>query len=219
MYDNQAMVQQVNVYIHVWIHISLYIYICIHIYIYIYESCCIRASLKTIKGFEGVHSELLALAVEEQPSSHHNYRAAIPMGWDSSAFCMNSSIAFKHLVISTILAEATPKGKSLQAIVFKHLCCSEEHSQLAWLFLLQCRAKLFQDWSKNFCCSFSSSSSSSSSEPQNGVCLEGAGTNFVPETDSKPSTHKLFESCLLRRFQKVCGGVPRRSKFGGPGGK
>ena len=44
------------------------------------KSACMRASLKTIKGFEGMHHSPLSLAIEELPLGVHRYRLCIPRG-------------------------------------------------------------------------------------------------------------------------------------------
>ena len=52
------------------------------------ESCCLRASLKTITGCEGMHEQLLELAISDFPFGRHNYKVAIPKGWDSLLWMM-----------------------------------------------------------------------------------------------------------------------------------
>ena len=70
------------------------------------------------------------------------------MGWDSEAFCTKFTKASRHPVVSN--TESVPKGRSLQSIIYKDLCASEDQAQLAWRQVLHKRAKLFKGWSSRF---------------------------------------------------------------------
>ena len=166
------------------------------------KSCNIRASLKTITGFEWMHHELLRHAVSELPLGRHRYKLAIPKGWDAPAFCTNLYLASTHPCVSLL---QPPIGKySLQAIIYKALVCSEEQSQQAWLKLIQSRALLFRDWSKTYLSSLGSSSSSSSSSASASSSSSSSSSSCL---SSFPFS--LVELLELRRVLKTLQPGPR----------
>ena len=52
----------------------------------------IRPSLKTLKGFEVQHDDLMAQAIKALPLAEHGYSKGIPRGRDSEAFCASQGI-------------------------------------------------------------------------------------------------------------------------------
>ena len=111
-------------------------------------SATVRASLKTLKGCVGQHDSLMALATDSFPSAEHNYSSCMPRGWDHEAFCTALTKASHHTVTNTI--GRIPKGRSLQSIIYKELCTSEELSQRAWFHSLHKRGTLSRDWTYHF---------------------------------------------------------------------
>ena len=142
-----------------------------------------------------MHRELLSLAINELPVGRHKYKQAIPKGWDSYALCISSYIASTHPCVSCL---QPPRGKhSLQAIIYKELVGSEELSQQAWPKLLQSRALLFGDWSKNYLMSLGSSSSSSAASAPSSSSPSSSYSSVFSLPPLSFSAVELLELCRV----------------------
>jgi len=93
----------------------------------ILKATLIRASLNTITGFTSMHQQLQSMATELLPLGVHRYKFALPIGWDSPAFCSNLFEAHgvsRNLNVSVMHRSGSCAGKprssaSLQAQFLK----------------------------------------------------------------------------------------------------
>ena len=113
----------------------------------ILKATLIRASLNTVTGFTSMHQQLQSMATELLPLGVHRYKFALPIGWDSPAFCSNLFEAHgvsRNLNVSAMHRSGSCAGKprssaSLQAQVFKELFAAQAHPSKFWCNLLSDR--------------------------------------------------------------------------------
>ena len=113
----------------------------------ILKAILIRASLNTVTGFTSMHQQLQSMAFELLPPDVHRYKFAVPIGWDSPAFCSNLSEAHGvgcNLHVSIGHRSGSSAGKprssaSLQAQVLKELFAAQVHCSRFWCNLLSDR--------------------------------------------------------------------------------
>ena len=109
------------------------------------KASMIRASLNTITGFIPMNKEIQSMALQLLPFAVHRYKFAIPIGWDSPAFCSNLSEAHElGLTLNVSVRHRGAAGRarsstSVQAQVFKELFASQVHPSKFWCNLLSDR--------------------------------------------------------------------------------